>query len=79
MRKNLQVEKDLVSGDIFIFWIGRISLWKKLEIKSIVGTIVTPKVGFFVTENIAIGGKLGFLLLLKQIFQVQTLKVLYYL
>lgn len=51
--------KGFSNGDIFISGSVGIDSEKTGDVKSS-GFEITPKVGFFVTENIAIGGKLGF-------------------
>lgn len=51
--------KGFSKGDIFISGSVGINSEKEGEAKSS-GFEIEPKVGFFVTENIAIGGKLGF-------------------
>jgi len=51
--------KGFSNGDIFISGSVGIDSDKTGDVKSS-GFEITPKVGFFVTENIAIGGKLGF-------------------
>jgi outer membrane protein len=51
--------KGFSKGDIFISGSFGINSEKEGDNKS-TGFEIAPKVGFFVTENIAIGGKLGF-------------------
>lgn len=51
--------KGFASGDVFISGGFGISSTKTGDVKSS-SFEITPKVGFFVTESIAIGGKLGY-------------------